>query len=627
MPDQESVSFDIDPRSVLGAIKQMNSAMESYEKGSTSANANLQKAIERTSDLLLKVNDRSRTSMERLTQSIEKQAAAYGKTNAERMVAERDRIIKKLGDEKGMIDRVNASYAKMLAADAASQGAAGIQSMGFAAQQSKASLAWMGEEIGVHIPRQLRTFITTLPGVGQALDVSFKAVAIIALIAVIYEAVKKVLEFRKALDDLHTAAEKNAAEFDRFADSQKLANLELKTTNDQLENAIAKLQHKPENNLKIAIDEAATAALNLSERMDKSLRSFAELAQKNAPGMFAEILGRQQGTKDITELIQGKSGFGGMVGDMYAATNTGGDPTAVLSRYRTRVQRLLETAVQNKAFQEGLLVGPGMPQMQPGKPVTYNPALGPVESTAQQGPRIETLNALIRQIDLLTQSYALEKQHTALQKTENQLKDDVSKSGAFVITDAEMQKIQNSAPTITHPPSLYPWTPEIGNANALGGWDTEFTYKQEEVNKANAPRDAAIKGQMEARMKGEEDLIKKNAAERLSSIAAEATYTARVLELRKGPGGEIEVARAVALVREDALRKELDLTGDQVKYRQESLANERDMRLKIAEIQDKQQEKQHEELAKTSTVLWDTLLTKPGDFGKQLSGTIHAAVL
>src|ERR1035438_359741 len=143
MPDQESVSFDIDPRSVLGAIKQMNSAMEGYEKGSTSANANLQKAIERTSDLLLKVNDRSRTSMERLTQSIEKQAAAYGKTNAER-----NRIIKKLGDEKGMIDRVNESYAKMLAADAAGQGVAGIQSMGYAAQQSKASLGLMGEEVG-----------------------------------------------------------------------------------------------------------------------------------------------------------------------------------------------------------------------------------------------------------------------------------------------------------------------------------------------------------------------------------------------------------------------------------------------------------------------------------------------
>ena len=40
MPDQEQVSFDIDPRSVLGAIKQMNSAMEGYEKTHGSANEN-----------------------------------------------------------------------------------------------------------------------------------------------------------------------------------------------------------------------------------------------------------------------------------------------------------------------------------------------------------------------------------------------------------------------------------------------------------------------------------------------------------------------------------------------------------------------------------------------------------
>src|ERR1017187_10767 len=459
MPDQESIQFDVDPRSVLGAIKQMNAAMESMEKGSTSANAAMQKAIERTSDILLKVNDRSRTSMDRLVQSIEKQAAAYGRTNAERMVAERDRIIKKLGDEQGMIERVNTAYAKMLASDATGRASAGIEKLGASASESKASLALMGEEVGLHIPRHLRTFITMLPGVGQALEASFKAVAVIALIAVIYEAVKKVLELRKAIEDMHVAAERSAAEFARFTDSQKLANLELRTTNDQLENAIAKLQHRPENNLKIAIDEAATAAQNLSDRMDKSLPSVAELAQKNAPGTFAQIVGRQAGTKDISDLIQGKSGFGGMVGEMYAVTNAGGDPTGVLSAYRARVQRLVETAQQSQAFQEGRLVGPGMVQMQPGQPVTYNPALGPVETTAQQGPRIEVLNALIRQIDLLSQSYALETKHAALQNTENQLKDALSKSGAFVITAAQMEKMEASAPTIHSAPSLYPWTP------------------------------------------------------------------------------------------------------------------------------------------------------------------------
>src|ERR1035438_3640816 len=123
MPDQESIVLEIDPRSVLTAIKQANQAVEGWEKGTVGAGERMQKSLERMGEMLLKVNDRSRSSMERLTQSIEKQAAAYGKTNAERMVAERDRIIKKLGDEKGMIDRVNESYAKMLAADAAGQGA------------------------------------------------------------------------------------------------------------------------------------------------------------------------------------------------------------------------------------------------------------------------------------------------------------------------------------------------------------------------------------------------------------------------------------------------------------------------------------------------------------------------
>jgi hypothetical protein len=625
MPDQEQVAFDIDPRSVLGAIKQMNSAMEGYEKTHGSANEKMQKAIDRTAELLLKVNDRSRSSMERLTQSIEKQAAAYGKTNAERMVAERDRIIKKLGDEKGMIDRVNESYAKMLAADAAGQGAAGMQNMGFAAQQSKASLALLGEEMGVHIPRQLRTFVTMLPGIGQVLEVSFRAVAIIALIAVLYEAVKKVLEFRKALDDLHTAAEKNAGEFARFADSQKLANLQLQTTNDQLENAIAKLQHKPENNLKVAIDEAAAAAQNLSDKMDKSLRAFAELVQKNAPSMFAQIIGGQPSTDALVQLLQGKSGFGGLQGDLYKITSAGGDPTEMLGRYRGQIAEMARQSQFAQAYQRGEgFEGFSNEDIRAGK---HPKGVAMYGMLAPQEGALENLNAATREIDALVQSYALEKKHAALQGTENQLKDQLSKSSAFVISDAEMQKMQNAAPTITSAPSLYPRSAAIANANALGGWQTEFTVNQAELDKANAPTQAAIKAQMEARMKGEEDLIKKTDAQRLSSIAAEATYTVKVLALRKGPGGEIETARAVAAVREDALRRELDLTGDGVKYRQESLANERDMRLKIAEIQDKQQEKQHEELAKTSTALWNTLLTKPGDFGKQLSGTIHAAVL
>ena len=47
----------------------------------------MQKSLERMGDMLLKINDRSRSSMERLTQSIKKQAAAYGKTGVDRLIA------------------------------------------------------------------------------------------------------------------------------------------------------------------------------------------------------------------------------------------------------------------------------------------------------------------------------------------------------------------------------------------------------------------------------------------------------------------------------------------------------------------------------------------------------------
>jgi len=120
--DQESLVLEVDPRSVLAAIKQANTAVEGWEKGTVGAGDRMQKSLERMADMLLKMNDKSRSSMERLTQSIEKQAAAYGKTGVDRLIADRDRLIRKLGDEQGMIDRVTAAYAKMIDVESGKSG-------------------------------------------------------------------------------------------------------------------------------------------------------------------------------------------------------------------------------------------------------------------------------------------------------------------------------------------------------------------------------------------------------------------------------------------------------------------------------------------------------------------------
>jgi hypothetical protein len=118
--NRESIVLEADPRSVLAAIKQANQAVEGCEKQTVGSGDKMQKSIERMSEILLKMNDRSRSSMERLTPSIEKQAAAYGKTGRG---ADRRRprpAHQKLGDEQGMFDRITVSRKQAAAGQIAS---------------------------------------------------------------------------------------------------------------------------------------------------------------------------------------------------------------------------------------------------------------------------------------------------------------------------------------------------------------------------------------------------------------------------------------------------------------------------------------------------------------------------
>jgi hypothetical protein len=209
-----------------------------------------------------------------------------------------------------------------------------------------------------------------------------------------------------------------------------------------------------------------------------------------------------------------------------------------------------------------------------------------------------------------------------------------AKLASFTVSDKAENGMAAGVPVIGASPSLYPWTPGIGNANALGGWTPEFTVNQAALDKANAPMQAAQTAQMEARLKGEEDQRKQGQQQQLAGIAAEASATERLLELRKGPDGELETAKKVAGIRQEALQQELAITGDIGTYREETLKNALDLQVKMAEEQQKQasaaeeqQKQEMDSLAKTSSGLFHTLITKPQNFAKQLTGTIREAAL
>lgn len=63
--------------------------------------------------------------------------------------------------------------------------------------EAKASLALIGEEMGVTIPRHIRGLIASVPGVGSALAAAFSSVAVLALVQVIVEVVRKIQEWRE----------------------------------------------------------------------------------------------------------------------------------------------------------------------------------------------------------------------------------------------------------------------------------------------------------------------------------------------------------------------------------------------------------------------------------------------
>jgi hypothetical protein len=64
-------------------------------------------------------------------------------------------------------------------------------------REASGSIELIGEQMGIVLPRHLRTFIAKLPGVGEAMSAAFNAVAVFALIGIVVEAGKKIQDFIK----------------------------------------------------------------------------------------------------------------------------------------------------------------------------------------------------------------------------------------------------------------------------------------------------------------------------------------------------------------------------------------------------------------------------------------------
>jgi hypothetical protein len=155
-------------------------------------------------------------------------------------------------------------------------------------EEAKGSIALLGEQIGVVLPRHLRTFVAGLPGVTTAMSAAFNAIAIFALIDVVVKAGEKIEEFASKAEN---AGEKNKQAWDKSTGSLKLQTEEIELSNVKLENQIAKLEHKPQNGLAEALIEARIEAQRLSEKLLAANDDALKLLKSQSAGVLAQLVG------------------------------------------------------------------------------------------------------------------------------------------------------------------------------------------------------------------------------------------------------------------------------------------------------------------------------------------------
>jgi hypothetical protein len=160
--------------------------------------------------------------------------------------------------------------------------------------------------------RAVERFLVTTLHLGPVLQAAFPLVGAIAFAGMITKIGEEIHEFFK---EISQAPEKIAGAFRELNAPLKSTNDQLLVTNDRLANDIAKLEGRRQNTLKLALDEARAAADRLADSLAKDLSGLNKLLTEQNVGAMRRLFG-EAGTTDIKEEFGGKTGFGGMAGDI-----------------------------------------------------------------------------------------------------------------------------------------------------------------------------------------------------------------------------------------------------------------------------------------------------------------------
>jgi len=149
--------------------------------------------------------------------------------------------------------------------------------------------------------RAFERFITTIPGVGAALQLAFPIVGAIALGEIVVDLGKKLYD---AFDLGGERARKTADDIRSVTNELNTSNTALDVQIDKLQQEEAKLEKKPFNGIKLVLDEAAQAAQNLSDKLDGVIKKEEEAVKSMSASIPQRLLGGSQTGYEQTMLQQ-----------------------------------------------------------------------------------------------------------------------------------------------------------------------------------------------------------------------------------------------------------------------------------------------------------------------------------
>jgi hypothetical protein len=179
------------------------------------------------------------------------------------------------------------------------QVASGITQTGEAAEKAGQKVqTFVGAIPGLGVAAE--RFIGLIPGLGQVLVNLFPVLGAIAFATAIVRITGNITELfegaGKGGSVIHAA-------FADLIQAGRQTNDELQLSNDKLANEIAKIEHRPQNGLKEALDEARVAADKLQTSLAKDLKTIQEIFTANKVGFARQIIG-EAGTEDIEERLR-----------------------------------------------------------------------------------------------------------------------------------------------------------------------------------------------------------------------------------------------------------------------------------------------------------------------------------